>query len=67
MRNFPYLSNKYTVEGEVGRRNCYQQTSGRDLALVGRIFLSLTPGCGRISFVAVLENMRESFGANLLL
>lgn len=62
MRSFPYLSNKYTVEREVGRRNCYQQTSGRGLAPAGWIFLSLTPGCGRISFVAIAtENTRKSF------
>lgn len=56
-----YLINT-TVEGEVGRRNCYQQTSGSETpAPTGWIFLSHIPGCGRISFVATAENTRKSF------
>lgn len=53
MRSLPYLSNKYTAEGEVGRRNCYQQTSGRAVVPLGWIFLSHTPEYRWISFVTV--------------
>lgn len=68
MKSFPYLSNKYTAEGEVGRRNCYQQTSGRAVVPVGWIFLSRTPEYRWISFVTVdrtkkLRSKSVSFGA----